>query len=147
MVGDAAIEVRVAEDGQLRLAVADADKVLVLTVRASDAKRWADSVALVVRAKAPSRRVSKEWRVMLEEPGLQAGSMTLTRRDGEVGSRWSLYLADKEFEEIRVGISPDEARALLAAVQRSVNVVLPPTPKSPGKSPRHHPVRPKSTAN
>ena len=144
MVGDAAIEIRIAEDGQLRLALADSDRVIVLTVLPRDAKRWADSVDLVVRAKSHSRRVPKEWIVMLEEPGLQAGSLTLTRRDGEAGSRWSLYAADKSFDEIRLGIAPGEARALLAAVRRGVNALLPP-PKSRSRKRPRRPVRPTST--
>jgi hypothetical protein len=82
---------------------------------------------------------------MLEEPGLQAGSLTLTRRDGAVGSRWSLYVADREFKEIRIGIAPGEARALLAAVQRGVHVSLPPTPTHPRKSDRRHSIRAKAT--
>ena len=73
LLGDAALEIRTTEDGRLQLALADSDKVLVLTVFARDAKRWADSVALVLRARPATARVPREWTVILEEPGLAAG--------------------------------------------------------------------------
>ncbi|MEP7346624.1 MAG: hypothetical protein ABI877_15240, partial [Gemmatimonadaceae bacterium] len=135
MVGDAAIEIRTAEDGQLRVAVADSEKVLVLSVLSRDAKRWADSVALVLGARSASKRAPKEWTVILEEPGLQAGSLILTRRDNEAGTRWSLFVTDREFEEIRIGVAVGEVRALVAALRRRLNAAIAPSTKRPRKAP------------
>ena len=124
----AALEIRATEDGQLQVALADSERVLILTLVARDAKRWADSVALVLRARTISKRVPKEWTVMVEEPGLQAGSLILTRRDGEVGSRWTLSVADREFDQIRMTVDPGEVRALLAAMRRQVDAAVRPVP-------------------
>jgi hypothetical protein len=135
MVGDAAIEIRDAPDAQLRVAVADSDKVLVITVLARDARRWGDSVSKILRAKAPSRRVPKEWTAILEEPGLQSGSMSVTRRDGQAGTQWSLYVANRDFDEIRIGMDAGEVRGLVAAIRRRAAAASPPKPSRARKRP------------
>lgn len=138
LIGDAAIEIRSAEAGELHVAIADSERVLAITVLARDAKRWADSASLVLRVKASSRRTLREWTVLLEEPGIQAGSLSLTRRDGDAGTKWSLYLADREFEEIRLVLTPTEVRGVLAAMQRRAQAALP-APATPSRRPRKRP--------
>jgi len=139
LLGEAALEIRTGEPGQLQVAIADSTRVLAITVLARDAKRWADSVSLVLRRKVALRRAPREWVVLLEEPGIQAGSLSLTRRDGESGSTWSLFLADRDFEEIRLVLSATEVRAVLAAMQHRTQAALAAIGLPPKRSPRKRP--------
>lgn len=126
LLGEAALELSPTDSQAIRIALADSARTIILTVLARDARRWSDSLTLVVRLRPRSRRVPQEWRVILEEPGLEAGSMSVTRRDGETGSAWSLFVADKDFQSVRIPLEPDEVRALVAAMRRNVAAVLPP---------------------
>lgn len=143
LVGELAIEVAAADSSRVRLAVADAARTVVLVVLARDAKRFADSVASVTRARRRARRVPQEWRVTLEEPGVTVGSFSFTRRDDETGSTWRLFAADKDFDEVRGSVNPEDVQAVMAAVRRHAQALLPP-PAPKRRSTRQSP-RPDST--
>lgn len=147
LFGDVAMELRSPTVGALAIGVADARNALTLDVRASDARRWADSAArILARPRAPRRRVTpratkaksrgtpdesvdavRRWRAVLEEPGVGQGSLVLVRVDSAGVSNWLLYAADADLTELRQSLEAGEARTLVAIVRRMAAAALPPT--------------------
>lgn len=121
------------------MAMADAQRTVVLVVLAKDARHFADSIFAVTRARRRSRRVPQEWRVTLDEPGVTAGALTFTRRDGEAGTTWSLFAADKDFEEVRTTAEAGDVTAVAGALRRQALALLPPPAAKP-RRPRQRPV-------
>ncbi|MBV6522324.1 MAG: hypothetical protein MNPFHGCM_02472 [Gemmatimonadaceae bacterium] len=117
LLGDVAVEIRPASDDRLTFAIADSVRSLVLTVLARDARRWSDSAAILLRPMRRSRRSDADRTVVLEEPGIEAGSISLTRRVTDAGAQWSLFVADRTFETIRVALEITDVRAVVSAMR------------------------------
>lgn len=160
LFGDVALEIRIPDRGALAIGVADARKAITLDVRATDARRWSDAVAKLIasaareRARAArtkrasakpkatkplpdsARAVSVSGassdRVVLEEPGVGAGSLLLARADSDDVARWLLYASDADLKEIRQLLDDDEARTLVKIVRRAA-VAAAPAPLKKGK--------------
>ena len=146
LFGDLAIELRSPSVGALAIGAADERNALTLDVRASDARRWADSAArILARPRTQRRRVSpraakargkgtpdesvdvvRRWRAVLEEPGVGQGSFVLVRVDSAGVSSWLLYAADADLTEMRQTLELSEARTLVSIVRRTAVAALPP---------------------
>ena len=80
--------------------------------------RWVASAVRMVGASA--RRRATKWDAHIDEAGIAAGSMTLTRRDSAGRSTYSFFASDKEFVATRTPLTPQEARALIRLVQKAL---------------------------
>ena len=168
LFGDLAIELRSSTPGELAIGAAGVQHALTLDVRASDARRWADSAARILALPRASRRrtaargarakgtskgmpdasvpTPRRWRAVLEEPGMGQGSLVLVRVDSAGASRLLVYAADAELTELRQELEPDEARTFVAIVRRAAVAALPPPPKRRGKAKGAPARRPPSTS-
>ncbi|HMN08117.1 MAG TPA: hypothetical protein PKC83_04960 [Gemmatimonadaceae bacterium] len=140
LFGDVAVVLRQAPDGALGIGISGAERTLTLTVRASDARRWADSAArLTVALPRPGRRARmandrvQRARVVLEEPGLGTGSLVLSRVDSAGTRQFLLYADDAQLKGIRQPMELDEARTLVRQVRRAATP--PPKPTSRRRRP------------
>lgn len=138
-LGDVAVELRPAPDGTILIGVAGAPRTLVLTVRATDARRWADSAAKLLvppprrprRTRIPNDSVQRA-RVVLEEPGVGTASLVLSRLDSAGIRQFLLYADDAELKGIRQPLEAGEARTLVRLVRRAAS----PSPKPASRRPR-----------
>ena len=146
MVSDLAVEVRLTDDSRLRVGAGDGDHAITLTVMPKDARRWVDAVTRLAALRRRKALPDTQWSVALEEPGIEAGALTVTRRWRSGESSWSLLLASKDFEQIRRPLELDEVRALAAAVRRGGDELAPPEAK-PRKKRQRRPAAPKPPAS
>ena len=140
LLGDVAVILRPGVDGALAVGIAGPARALTLTVRASDARRWADSASRLVVAlpRAPTARPraatggrkgtaarpapndsATRARVVLEEPGIGAGSLVLSRVDSAGTRTFLLFADDAELTPIRQVLTLADARTLVRLVQRA----------------------------
>lgn len=138
MYGDVAIEVLLSNNG-LRIGAADDKRVISIGVMPRDLLRWTDSATRILAARGRVRDQDLRWRATIEEPGVDGGSMTLTRSMTATDTTISLFISDTQFEGIRTAVEADEARTLVAALRRAANVAL-----NPPKAARPPPSRPSS---
>jgi hypothetical protein len=137
MYGDVALEVLLSAGGAMHVGAADGRRVITIIVLPRDLRRWADSAARVLSARGRVRDQELRWRAIVEEPGVQGGSMSLNRTMTATDTTISLFIADTNFEGIRTVLDPDEARALVNAMRRAADAALPrrgTPPKPPGDS-------------
>ncbi|MCC6927982.1 MAG: hypothetical protein IT359_03215 [Gemmatimonadaceae bacterium] len=160
LVGDVALVVRDQGDGTLAIGAAGAARSVLLRVRTSDARRWADSALRLLAAPIPraGRRAlaragkraaptpepndttaSVRARAVLEEPGVGAGTLDLTRLDSAGSRRWILFIDDAELSPLRSALERDEARALARLVRRASS--------PPARGPAAKQRRPSAAAN
>lgn len=126
LFGDLALILRPAGDGTIGIGVAGAARTLTLTVRATDARRWADSATKLLvpaprrarRAKVPNDTVQRA-RVVLEEPGVGTASLVLSRIDSGGTRQFLLYADDAELVGIRQSLEADEVRTLVRLMRRA----------------------------
>lgn len=130
LIGDLALMMRLGEEGTLALGAAGARRTLTLNVRASDARRWADSAArLLAPAPRPRRTrrappsdsvpVVQRARAILEEPGVGAGSFVLTRVDSAGARSFLLFIDDAELDALRQPMDVSEATTLVRLVRKA----------------------------
>jgi len=135
LFGELAFEIRTTSDLMVRVGAADHARTITLLFLARDVKRWSDSASRLLAA--GSRRPSSadaKWTATLDEPGIEAGALTLTKTRAAKEERWSLYVADRDFEGVRADIERDEVRALIGQLRRAAASVLP-QPKKPIRRP------------
>ncbi|MGQ0767438.1 MAG: hypothetical protein ACT4OZ_17445 [Gemmatimonadota bacterium] len=109
LLGETALEVRTGT-GLVRLAIGGASATIVLNLRASDARMFADSLS---RALAVRRRVRRTaWNVNIEERGTASGSMSVSLRIAGRDSTMTLFAADETLASIRQVLTPGEALVL-----------------------------------
>lgn len=133
--GDVAIILRPASDGTIGIGVAGASRTLTLTVRATDARRWADSATrLLVPPPRRSRRARvandsvQRARVVLEEPGVGTGALVLSRIDSAGIRQFLLFADDAELKPVRQPLEAEEARTFVRQLRRAASP--PPKPTS-----------------
>jgi hypothetical protein len=147
LYGDLAFEVRTKGQGSLTVGVADSRTTLVFTLMATDLRRWSDSAARVLAARAPRRGQTARWEAVVSGPGITAGSMALARTIAPGDTTLVLLVTDTSFRGMRTTLNMQEARALTAAMKRAANASLPtraaPLPKArPAVPPRKPPIPP-----
>jgi hypothetical protein len=140
LYGDVAVVVHSAPAAAVRVGADDGKKSVTITLLARDLRRWADSASKILAARPARRGASARWRAIAEGPGVAAGSMTLSRSIAEGDTTITFFVADPEFESIRVDIAAEEARALVRAMRRVANTVLTP-PRRGGGVPTTSPSR------
>jgi hypothetical protein len=129
-MGDIALVMRLDGEGTLALGAAGARRTLSLSVRASDARRWADSAARLLvppprprrgRGTTPKDSVPsvQRARAILEEPGVGAGSFVLTRVDSAGTRSFLLFIDDAELDPLRQLLEPSEASTLVRLVRKA----------------------------
>jgi hypothetical protein len=133
LVGDLAIEARTRGDGSMTLGAADSRSSVVVTFMAIDLRRWSDSATRMLAAK-PRRGSIIKWEASVSGPGVTAGSMSLARTITATDTTIVLLVTDTSFHAVRTPLSPEDAKALAAAMKRAANASLPtqaaPLPKS-----------------
>ncbi len=131
LYGDLAVEVRTKVPGTLILAAADARSSLVLTLLATDARRWADSAARILAAPAPGRGRSATWEAEVAGPGVSAGSISLSRRVAPGDTAIVLLVTDASFQGVRTELTMENARALTQAMRRAAAASVARPPRQP----------------
>lgn len=132
LYGDLAVEVRSKGTGALLVGVADSRLSVVVTVMATDVRRWADSVTRSLAAPLPRRGQSTKWDVSVTGPGAAGGSMALSRRVAPGDTALVLLVTDASFQGVRSALSVEEARSLAGAMKRAaVAALAPPRPATP----------------
>jgi hypothetical protein len=143
LYGDLALEVRTRGQGSMTVGVDDGRTSLVFSLMATDVRRWSDSAAKVLVARARRRGEPAKWEAVVAGPGVAAGSMSLARSISGADTTIVLLVTDTAFIAVRTALSPWEARALTAAMKRAANASLPtraaPLPKSPATPPPKKP--------
>lgn len=143
LYGDLAFEVRTRGDGALTVGVADSRTSLVVTLMATDIRRWSDSAARILVARA-RRGAPAKWEAAVAGPGVVAGSMSLARAISGADTSIVLLVTDTSFRAVRTELSAPEAKALAAAMKRAANASLPtraaPLPKTAAPPPKKPPV-------
>ena len=146
LLGDIALMMRRDVSGTLDIGAAGAARTLTLSVRASDALRWSDSASrLLVPPRARRRRTTppkdsvpavQRARVVLEEPGVGAGSFVLTRLDSAGARSFQLFIDDAELSPLRQPLEVSEATTLVRLMRKAATRPKPakvrrskPTPK------------------
>jgi hypothetical protein len=135
LFGEVAFEIRTTSDLMVRVGAADRARTITLLFLARDVKRWSDSASRLLTA--GPRRASLgavKSTATLDEPGIESGALTLTRTREGKEERWSLYVADRDFEGVRASIERDDVRALIGQLRRAAASVLP-QPKKPVRRP------------
>jgi hypothetical protein len=132
LYGDVALVVHTAPGAAVRIGADDGRKSITTTLLARDLRRWADSASKILAARRPRRDQSVRWRAVAEGPGVAAGSMTLSRSIEGEDTTITFFLADPQFESIRVDIAPAEAQALVRAMRRAADAVLAPARRGRG---------------
>lgn len=147
LFGDVAVILRPAADGTIGIGISGAERTLTLSVRVSDARRWADSATRLVvalprradRTRRPNDSVQRA-RVVLEEPGVGTGSLVLSRIDSAGTRTFLLYADDAELAGIRQPMELAEARTFVRQVRRAAT----PLARRPAKRPARPPATPTS---
>ena len=136
LFGEVALEIRTTSDLMIRVGAADGTRTITLQLLARDVKRWADSASRLLAARPRRPSLSKEkWTATLDEPGIEAGALTLTKTREGKEVRWSVYVADRDFDGVGASVEPDEVRALIGQLRRASASVLP-RPKKSTRRPR-----------
>lgn len=142
LYGDLAFEVRTRGDGVLTLGVADSRTSLVVTMMATDLRRWSDSATRILAAR-PRRGQPAQWEAAVAGPGVVAGSMSLARSIAGPDTTIVLLVTDTSFHAVRTTLSAAEAKALAAAMKRAATASLPtraaPLPKANAAPPPKKP--------
>ncbi len=140
LIGDVALILRTDRPGTLRIGVAGESRSLSLSVRATDARRWADSASKLLspasaaaspgvrRARRPTPPLRQ--RAVLEEPGVGAGTFVLLRIDSASTRNFLLFVDDATLQGIRQPLEPDEAKLLVRLVR---GAAAPPRAAQPQK--------------
>lgn len=120
MYGDIAIIVQT-RPNQVRLAVDDGTQNLYLSFVGSDVRRWSDSTQrFFTRARRKSD--STTWSSALHEPGMRAGTASLSIRIGPSGPVYTLFFADDSLLSVRGNVDKAEARTF-ARILRQASVM------------------------
>lgn len=140
LIGDMGLILRTDRPGTLRIGVAGANRSLSLSVRSTDARRWADSAAKLVvplskrekRASSSPRDTAVRRRAVLEEPGVGAGTFVLLRIDSAATRHFLLFVDDATLAGIRQPLEPEEATLLIRLIRRATAPARGAAPKKQG---------------
>lgn len=145
LMGDIALMMRRDASGTLDIGAAGAARTLTLSVRASDALRWADSASrLLVPPRARRRRPAppndsvptvQRARAVLEEPGVGAGSFVLTRLDSAGARSFHLFIDDAELSPLRQPLEVSEATTLVRLMRKAAMRPKPSKVRKPKSAP------------
>lgn len=111
LISELAVEVR-ALDGTVRIGAAGESQAVTVSLRATDVRRFADSVA---KRMVMGRRGDSVWSLRMEEPGQGAGALSFGRSGGDAKRRplYRLFIADDVVGTIRQDLALGDAQLLL----------------------------------
>lgn len=143
LYGDLAFEARTRGQGSLTLGVADARTSVVITLMATDLRRWSDSATKILAARVRRRGETARWDASVAGPGVVAGSMSLSRTITPTDTTIVLLVTDTSFRAVRTELQPSEAVSLAAAMKRAAASSMPPRVVPPAAKTTAPPVQPK----
>lgn len=134
LFGETALELRSTGSGTLLIGAAGPTKTVTLDVRATDVRRWADSAARLIpvrRTAVARKRLATSdsvirARVVLEEPGVGAGSLILSRADSAGVRTWLLFASDAAFDGVRQPLESEEVATFIKLMRRAALAAAPP---------------------
>ncbi|MGQ0643825.1 MAG: hypothetical protein ACT4P6_24000 [Gemmatimonadaceae bacterium] len=138
MYGDLAVIVQTRAN-QVRLAIDDGTSNLFLSFVGTDVQRWSDST---LRILARKRRKADDatWSSALHEPGMRAGTASLSIRPDSLGSVYTLFFADDSLMTVRGTIAAADAlgftRILRNASQHALGGRRPSRPAAVRRKPK-----------
>ncbi|MDP1858054.1 MAG: hypothetical protein Q8K82_05260 [Gemmatimonadaceae bacterium] len=150
LFGETALELRSTGSGTLLIGAAGPTKTVTLDVRATDVRRWADSAARLVpvrRTAVARKRLATSdsvvrARVVLEEPGVGAGSLILARADSAGARTWLLFASDAEFDGVRQPLESEEVATFIKLMRRAALAAAPQSARPRKRPPRQRPKAP-----
>ncbi len=130
LIGDLLVEFRRSgTPGTLSIALADSARAATMAVRATDARRFADSLLVLSGRRALPRMA---FRLSLEEPGLGSGALRVVRREvpkGEKPARpYTLFASDEPLTGVSAPITVAELKLFATRLRAAARAVSPPTP-------------------
>lgn len=124
MYGDMAVIVQTRAN-QVRLAIDDGTQNLYLSFVGTDVRRWSDSTQ---RYFTRRRRKSDQtvWSSALHEPGMRAGTASLTIRTVEAGKGqvYTLFFADDSLITVRGEVDREDAQAFARHLRQAAQMAL-----------------------
>ena len=120
MYGDLGVIVQV-RPNQVRIGVDNGTDNLYLSFVGADVRRWSDST-LQFFTRRRRKSDSSVWRSSLHEPGMRAGTASLTIRPDPTGAVHTLFFADDSLKTVRGDVDGADARAF-ARVLRQASVM------------------------
>ncbi len=122
MYGDVAVIVQT-RPNQVRLAIDDGTSNLFLSFVGTDVQRWSDST---LRMLARRRRKADDatWSSALHEPGMRAGTASLSIRPDSLGSVYTLFFADDSLITVRGQIAAADALGFARILRTASSMAL-----------------------
>ena len=119
MYGEVAVVIQRRPDGRVEVSAAGEQRRGQAAFTPAALVRWADTTAkLVTRRERPGKQ-ERVLRSAIEEPGVVAGAMALTRRVDAEGSRFTLFFADTSFSGFTVPLEQEEAQVFVGSVRKA----------------------------
>lgn len=114
LFGEVALDIRVSSLGTVRVGMANDSAAVSLDFRVRDVRRFTDSLVLRLRSTGVSG-----WTIRVEEPGVGAGAMSLTRGAGKEPD-FVLFGADESLAVVRQHLTKSEVSVLLRHLRSAV---------------------------
>ncbi|MGQ0649408.1 MAG: hypothetical protein ACT4P7_17785 [Gemmatimonadaceae bacterium] len=126
LIGETAFEVR-AISGSVYLGAASDEATVSVTFRATDARRFADSLT---RRLSPRRSRETTWTLRLEEPGVSAGALSISpaERQPDKTRQYLLFVADDVVTAVRQTLNARETAMLARKLREAAAAALPRPP-------------------
>jgi hypothetical protein len=124
MLGETAIEVRAWAPGVVLVGMAAGEGELTLDLVAGDVRRFSSAVS----SRLTRRRGAKPagWSERVEEPGVGAGSMSLSLAVAAKESTYTLFAADETLVSVRQRLSRAEVGVFARHLHAAARAALPP---------------------
>jgi hypothetical protein len=122
MYGDLAVIVQTRAN-QVRLAIDDGTNNLFLSFVGTDVARWSDST-LRILARKRRRSDDATWSSALHEPGMRAGTASLSIRPDSIGNVYTLFFADDSLVTARGRVGAAEALTFTRILRNASRLAL-----------------------
>ncbi|HJU73841.1 MAG TPA: hypothetical protein VJ717_08850 [Gemmatimonadaceae bacterium] len=122
MYGELGVIVQV-RTNQVRIGVDNGTDNLYLSFVGSDVRRWSDST-LRFFTRRRRKSDSSAWRSSLHEPGMRAGTASLTIRPDPSGTIHTLFFADDSLKSVRGDVDAADARAFARVLRQASLMAL-----------------------
>lgn len=135
MIADLLVEFRrSATPAALSIGLADSARAVSMSVRGTDASRFADSLLRILSRRTPPKA---PFRLTLEEPGLGSGSLQVSRREVPAGERpalpYTLFASDDAITGVSAALPVADLRLFATRLRAAARAVAPPRAKKGGR--------------
>jgi hypothetical protein len=127
-------------DGRIDIAGASGDSAITITVRAADARRWADTTPRLLARHAVPKRGETTQRSAMDEAADSGAAIAFIRRASADTTTYRLFFANHHFGGFPLALAPEEATVLFRDVQRAARLADRLTRSA---TPRKKPARPR----